>query len=110
MDKDIEELLKSIQMQESSTFKLTIFYIISIILLIIIWGLMIPSSEALYRAKGAKSLIPLFLLTILWLYIFFTSRKRVLQNRIILAYGQIVGISSLVIVLLLYYLQTTLQN
>ena len=110
MDKDIEKLLKSIEKQESSAFKISIFYIISILLLLTIWGLMIPSSEALYKAKGAKSLIPLFLLTILWLYIFFTSRKKILQDKIVSAYGWIVGITSLVIVLMLYYLQTTLKG
>lgn len=110
MDKDIEELLKSIENQKNSVVKVMIFYIASLILLLIIAGLMIPTAHALHLSKGTASVTPLLLLCGVWLYAFFVSRKKIYKNRLVEAYGWILGITALITVLMLYYLQSVIKG
>ena len=110
MDKDLEELLKSIEKQKSSVVKVVIFYIASLILLLIVAGLMIPTAHALQISKGTASIAPLLLLCGVWLYAFFVSRKKIYKNRLVEAYGWMLGITALITVLMLYYLQTAIKG
>ncbi len=110
MDKDIEELLKSIEKQNSPVVKLSIFYTISVILLIVVAALMIPTANALKSSKDTLSLIPLLFLCGVWLYAFWISKKKIYKDRIVEAYGWILGITALITVLMLYYLQSVIKG
>ena len=110
MDKDIEKLLKSIERQNSPLMKLSIFYILSIVLLIILSAFMIPTAQTLTKSKDTLAIIPLLFLLALWLYAFWISRKKIYKNKIVSAYGWIFGITTLVIVLMLYYLQSAIKG
>lgn len=109
-DKDIEKLLKSIERQKSSAFKLVIFYIVSTIMLIVIAGFMIPTADSIKASKDIASVTPLLFLALVWLYAFFISRKKIYKDRVVEAYGWIMGITALVIVLMLYYLQSVIKG
>ena len=109
-DKEIEELLKSIERQKSSAFKLVVFYIVSVIMLIVVAGFMIPTAHALKLSKGIASVTPLIFLSFVWLYAFFISRKKIYKDRVVEAYGWIMGITALVTVLMLYYLQSVVKG
>ena len=109
MDKDMQKLINSIQKQSSSKVKIIILSIISFILASIILALMIPSAKALMTAKGTISIIPFILLVAIWIYAFYTSIKKIFQNKLIQAYSLILAASALVIVLMLYYLKKLLE-
>ncbi len=91
--------------------KRVVFYIISSLLLLIQLSLILPSATILEQigsksGQGVALRVPLLLLLGAWIYSFIQSRSLLQKGKTIASYGWLIGSNSLIIVMLLMYMQS----
>jgi hypothetical protein len=86
-----------------------VFYLAAMSMLFIFSALFVPSVEVVREraeetGRGMETLMPLLLLSFVWLFSFFKARRFALDCRYTAAYAWLLGSNALITVLLLYYL------
>jgi hypothetical protein len=99
MDKEMKSI------KRAGVGSLIAFYAISLLLLFVYAALLLPSADIVVERGGRwQALVPLLLLSLLWLYTFWRARTLLLSQRYLQAYAWLLGGNALGIVLMLNYL------